>query len=133
LHRENRAWFILHWVANRKISARSADPFAINAKGKDEKGLMWMHSPFAPGRCGAAGRIRPAQVLGEIGFSIKRLSSRLLSHRGLAKSVFARIARSNVEIEQWGPPQNWQQSQQQPPTGTIDIVQSAHCDSKRRY
>jgi hypothetical protein len=27
-------------AANRTISARSADPFAINAKGKDEKVLM---------------------------------------------------------------------------------------------
>jgi len=27
-------------AANRKISARSADPFAINAKGKDEKGFQ---------------------------------------------------------------------------------------------
>ncbi len=58
-HRENHASFILRMAANRMISARSADPFAINAKGKDEEGFGRMHSPLCrstAGRLAASGQ-----------------------------------------------------------------------------
>jgi len=86
-------------AANRTISARSADPFAINAKDGDEK--VWMDAFTIRAGALRGGWPHPAKLIVRRSFLSDQARQRPIADHGASRLIRAQRDREMAKINSW--------------------------------